>query len=556
MMNKVLTYAKKLKVLYIEDNEDARESTLGLLNNIFTNIVTAINGEDGLEKFKSDSFDLVLTDINMPKMNGLDMISHIRKINSEIPIIVISAYNESGYFIETIKLGVEGYLLKPINFKQFLNMIQKSLERIQLKDELREYHNNLELKIQQQTQALSQQLYYDTLTGLPNRNSLLKFIKDYNPCCLILIDIKNFSVINDLYGSKIGDNILINISKILLNIAEKKYKVFRIAGDHFSFTAVDSNNLLLIDDVVKNISVDIENKIICTQNDNIKINISITASVSSGTNRFNLLKNAEIALHYAKETNQSLIYYSNKLNLDDHFKKKLDAVIMVKNALKENRVIPFFQKIEKYEQNATYECLVRIKEDNKIISPISFLNAIKKTTYYIELTKTMINKSFERFQGTEINFSINLSYEDISNSNLIEFLEKKIKTTALAKQLILEIVESENIDNFELVKNFIQKMQNLGVRIAIDDFGSGYSNFSHILELNPDIIKVDGSLVKRICEDEKSFIVVKTIVNFAQELGIETIVEFVHNQKVFNKIEQLNISGIQGYYISKPKEKV
>ena len=553
-MKKLMKFAQGLQVLYVEDNEEARESTLGLLDNIFDNITTAVNGEDGLEKFKKDNFDLILTDINMPKMNGIEMITKIRELNRDIPILILSAYNESGYFIETIKQGVEGYLLKPIDLSQFVDMINKAVEKIYLKREIKIYQNSLEEKVQKQTKKLYKQLYFDSLTSLENRNSLLKVIEEENPFGLMLIDINNFSALNDIYGSDVGDDILKNVSNLLVNLAKEQYRVFRVSGDQFAFLDMNDDNLNFTQNIVTDILNEIENTTITTEDEMMKINIAVTVSVVSNCEATRMFKNAQIALHYAKKTNQYIIFYSDELNLDKHYKKELDAVVMVKDALAEDRLVPVFQKIEKYEEHETYECLVRIKQDEKLISPFAFIDAVKRTKYYTELTKVMIKKSFEKFEGTDTHFSINLSFEDISNKHLVSFLENIIQETNMAEQLILEIVESESIDNFKLVKSFTKKMQNLGIRISIDDFGSGYSNFSHILELNPDIIKIDGSLIKNICEDEKSFIIVKTIINFAKELGIDTVVEFVHNKEVLDKTKELNVTGYQGYFIAEPLE--
>ncbi len=555
-MKKLMKYAQHLKVLYVEDNQEARESTLGLLNNIFENITTAINGEDGLEKFKKDEFDLILTDINMPKMNGIEMITKIRERNKDIPILILSAYNESGYFIDTIKQGVEGYLLKPIDLHQFIDMINKAIEKIYLKSEIKLYQNNLEERVQEQTKKLYRQLYFDGLTSLENRNSLLKVIEDEKPYGLMLIDINNFSALNDIYGSDVGDDILKNISRLLLNLAKDQYRVFRVSGDQFAFLDMNDDNFNFTQNVVTNILNEIENTTITTEDEMIKINIAVTVSVVSNCEVSKMFKNAQVALHYAKRTNQYIIFYSDELNLDRHYKRELDAVVMVKDALAKDRLIPVFQKIEKYEEHETYECLVRIKQDDKLISPFMFLDAIKRTKYYTELTKVMITKSFEKFKDTDTHFSINLSFEDISNKHLVNFLQEMIKQTKMTHQLILEIVESESIDNFKLVKSFTKKMQNIGVRISIDDFGSGYSNFSHILELNPDIIKIDGSLIKNIHEDRKSFIIVKTIISFAKELGIDTVVEFVHNKEVLEKTKELDVTGYQGYFIAEPSEKI
>ena len=555
-MKKLMDFAKELRLLYVEDNKEARESTLRLLNNIFSDITVAVNGQEGLEKFHSKDFDLILTDINMPKMSGIEMITKIREVNHDVPILMLSAHNESEYFIETIKHGIEGFLLKPIELNQFMDMIKRSIEKIYLKRELELYQHNLEKKVEEQTKELYRQLYFDNLTSLENRNSLLKAIEEEKPVGLMLIDINNFSALNDIYGSDVGDNILISVSKLLVDLAEERYRVFRVGGDKFAFLDMHDDNLNFTHDIVTTILDTIERTTIVTDDNSIKINITVTISVVSHCDAAKMFKNAQTALHYAKKTNQYIIFYSDELNLEKHYKKEIAAVQMVQKALDEDRVIPVFQKIEKYETYDTYECLVRIKEDGKLISPFIFLDATKKTKYYTELTKVMIRKSFEKFKGTDTHFSLNLSFEDISNKQLLHFLKTAIEESQMAKQLILEIVESESIDNFALVKTFVQEMQDMGVSISIDDFGSGYSNFAHILELSPDIIKIDGSLIKNIYEDEKSFIIVKTIVNFAKELGIKTVVEFVHNQAVLEKTKELHVDGYQGYFIAEPTENI
>jgi signal transduction histidine kinase len=145
---------KDIKLLYVEDNELARISTLDVLQNFFASVDTANDGKEGLEKFEQNDYDLIITDINMPRINGLEMIDAVKKINNEIPILIISAYNESNYFLETIKLGVEGYLLKPIDLEQFLQMISKTIEKIELRRQNKKYKEELEQKVKAQVQEL------------------------------------------------------------------------------------------------------------------------------------------------------------------------------------------------------------------------------------------------------------------------------------------------------------------------------------------------------------------------------------------------------------------
>ncbi len=122
--------AKGLKLLYVEDNELAREATLETLNVFFKDIVVSVNGKEGLDSFKENNFDLIITDINMPKMNGIDMIKNIRELNSEIKIIVLSAHDDPEYFKTATEFQVEGYLLKPIHLTNLVTLLERTLESI------------------------------------------------------------------------------------------------------------------------------------------------------------------------------------------------------------------------------------------------------------------------------------------------------------------------------------------------------------------------------------------------------------------------------------------
>lgn len=229
---------------------------------------------------------------------------------------------------------------------------------------------------------------------------------------------------------------------------------------------------------------------------------------------------------------------------------------MVKSALEEDRLVAYYQPIVKFYGKNSYECLVRIKDGDRVISPFFFLDAVAKTKYYAQLTQRMIEKSFQYFQGKDIPFSINLSFEDVENDEMVEFIKTKVIEYGVNNQLILEILESENIVDFTRIRTFIHDMQDLGVEIAIDDFGSGYSNFTYLMELKPDYIKIDGSLIKDICKVEESYILVRTITNLAHELGIKVIAEYIENEEIYNKAKRLYIDGYQGYHLGAPNDTI
>ena len=189
----------------------------------------------------------------------------------------------------------------------------------------------------------------------------------------------------------------------------------------------------------------------------------------------------------------------------------------------------------------------------KIISPYFFLEKAKKINLYNEITKKVIQKSFEFFEDKNVEFSINFSISDILEKDVVDFLIQKIYEFDIGYFLTIEITESEGIDNIEEVVSFIKIVKNLGVKIAIDDFGTGYSNFSYLVKLQADFIKLDGSIIQEINKTKTAKAVVEAIVFFAQKIGIKTVAEFVSSKEIFETCKELNIDYFQGYWFDEPK---
>ena len=198
---------------------------------------------------------------------------------------------------------------------------------------------------------------------------------------------------------------------------------------------------------------------------------------------------------------------------------------------------------------------MRIKlEDGSILTPYSFLKEAKKAKLYLGMTRMLVKKACEYFKDKDIDFNLNLTLEDIKDQYTMDFIVNTMEKTNTAKQITFEIVESEGIESFTEVSNFIKKAKKLGCKIAIDDFGTGYSNFEYIIKLDVDYIKIDGSLIKNINTDNNLYLTVQTIVGFAKALKIKTVAEFVHNEEVLNCVKNLDIDYSQGFFIDEPKE--
>jgi EAL domain-containing protein (putative c-di-GMP-specific phosphodiesterase class I) len=187
------------------------------------------------------------------------------------------------------------------------------------------------------------------------------------------------------------------------------------------------------------------------------------------------------------------------------------------------------------------------------VPPIRFLEIAIKSKLYPEITKSIVRKSFEFFREKDYEFSINISIHDIENRKTLQFILEQIINFPNPKNITFEILESDRVENYEKLNKFIKEIKSHGCKIAIDDFGSGYSNFSHILELNVNYLKIDSSLVRFITKDQNSRVIVKTIVNFALNLNLKTIAEFVEDKKSMELLEQMGVDFVQGYYIGRPQ---
>jgi diguanylate cyclase (GGDEF)-like protein len=411
-------------------------------------------------------------------------------------------------------------------------------------------------ELENRVKELENRYYHDELTNLPNRVKLLEDINSIRPSGLLLVDIKGFSTINDFYGMKIGDKVLIAITNFLETLIEKNARFYKIAADQFVYLETENDiTKHEFDDIkVKEMMNKIENtpiKVEISEDNFIDINIYVSVVLIDDVEPNKILELADMTLHYAKDTRQPFLRYSKDLKLTEKFEKDLAGVNMVKSALEEDRLIAYYQPIIKAYGNS-FECLVRIQDGDRVISPFFFLDAVTKTKYYSQLTQRMIEKSFQYFEDKDATFSINLSFDDIENPELVSFIKEKMLSYNVEKRLILEILESENIQDFTLIRNFIHDMQSYGVQIAIDDFGSGYSNFTYLSELKPDYIKIDGSLIKDIASEEDAYILVRTITNLAHELGIKVVAEYIENEAIYNKAKRLYIDGYQGYFLGAP----
>ncbi|WP_419770395.1 MAG: EAL domain-containing protein [Candidatus Marinarcus sp.] len=531
MVNNI-SILKNITILYAEDEDALRDITLNILKGFTKKQYVAKDGLEGLKLFEEyqDQIDLIITDVNMPNMNGLEMIKKIKLINPNIPIIVTTAFSNTEYLLEAIDIGVDKYILKPIDMKKLLQVMGQSLLYHELKD-----------------------LYIDKLTNLPNRNKLKKDLFENENTIMALINIDKFSNINDLYGEMNGDELLVQFSLKLKNaFPNNSYRIYRIEADKFGIVTQDNSiELDSFKEKCVRLAYEIEGKSIQIAENEIDINVTI--GIAKGIDAY---KYSQRVITYAKNKLEQVMVYDDSFNIQEDIEENIKWVKKLKNAFNESKFQSYFQPIvnSQTQEIYKYEALLRyIDEDGTAVSPVLFLGIAKKAKLYPKIITVMLKEAFKLIKAKNKRVAVNISYDDIislkTRSKVYTLLENNKEFT---HNLEFEILESEQIEDFGCVIDFISDVKKFGCSIGVDDFGAGYSNFNMLTNLDIDFVKIDGSLIRDIDKKLNQQIIVNTISNFAKEFGFKTVAEFVSSEEIYNKVKKIGVDYCQGYYFDKP----
>ena len=533
MINNI-SILKNITILYAEDEKDLREVTHQILKGFTKKQFVAQNGQEGLDLFRKheNEIDLIITDVNMPILNGLEMVKEIKKINLNIPIIVATAFSNKEYLLEAIDIGIDKYVLKPIDISKLLQVMSQSLLYHELKD-----------------------LYIDKLTNLPNRNRLKKDLENNEVELMALLDIDEFSTINDLFGEKNGDVILHELAKSLKDYFKyKDFTIYRMDADKFAIVSLNKElDVNIFYDLCQGFADKIEKDSLYINDDEIDINITIGIAKGDGARAY---KYSQRVINYARSKLQRIMIYNESFNIQQSFEENIKWVKQVKLGFRDNLFKAYFQPIvdAKTQEIYKYEALIRyITHEGKEIAPINFLDVAKRTKLYPNIIKIIINDSFELIKNKNKRVSVNISFDDIANDETTAFIYNILEENKeYTKLLEFEILESEEISDFNQVIKFIANVRKFDCEVGVDDFGAGYSNFNLLTLLDIDFVKIDGSLIENITTSKDLEIIVSTIANFSKEFKVKTVAEYVSSEEIYEKVKELGIDYCQGYYFDKP----
>lgn len=535
-------YKSGRKILIIEDNELNRDILTEILSDMYT-VITAENGNEGFEILSEYAEDIavIITDLEMPVCNGYEFLERFSSVRqySAIPVLVVTTTNQTEAEVKCLQLGATDFIVKPYNREIVRNRV-KSLARLK------------------ESSAMLNALEKDSLTGLYTREFFIRYAQEKIDCnpdkkyCIVCSDIENFKVINDKYGLKTGDDILIYVSEQIKKHFPGIIFGGRINGDIFAFlqetdgVSYPENNT--IEEILRQspvISVSVKFGIYTAEG-----NHSVQHMTDRAIMAINQIKNV-----YGKY----IAVYDNKIR--EELMKQQQIIDNMQEALEKRQFKVYYQpKHEIISDNTSgAEALVRwIHPVLGFMNPGLFIDIFEKNGFITQLDEYVWNEvcsSIARWRNNGLQIvpvSINVSRRDFEKEDLAEKIINLVDSYNLPHDYLhIDVTESAYSDNPKRIEKTIEKLHDSGFVIELDDFGTGYSSLAVLNSMKLDILKLDMSLIKQdISSSDRSALVFA--IKLAQILGLKTIAEGIENSEQFERVKSLGCDYIQGYFFSKP----
>ncbi len=543
---------KPWKILIVDDDHGIHEVTKLALKNMkvderplsFTSVYSAKEARELLEH--DNSYHVALIDVVMETADaGLELTKYIRQVLLNPNLRIVIRTGQSG-------LAPEKFVIDNYDINDYKEKTELNADRLysSVKMAIINYSDIEKANLEKAT--LYKEVLQNPLTKLYNRHKLHDDLLELEKVTIILLNIDRFSHINDLYGYEQGNYVIKEIAKSLSLLESTGNRLYHIGVDEFLLLRTHSS-AEETDEVVSLIQKRFMNNNFT--HEDIDFNITFTVGIVENESE-DLVNKADLAIKEARLISSNRVQrYSTKMHVLQQIQNNIEWFREIKHALKEERIIPYFQPIynNRTKKIEKYECLVRMIKDEKVISPFAFLSVAQETGLLTKITYVMLEKSAKVFAENKLDFSINITSHDLQDKGFADFVSSVLEANGITpSRLILEILENNSLNNIPNARDNIARLQSLGCKISLDDFGAECQNFANILNLQLDSIKIDGSFIKNL-KDPLSYKMVDSIVYFANNVGIDLVAEFVCDKEIFELVKSFDIKYSQGYYISEPK---
>lgn len=552
-----------MNILIVDDDVIDRKMIARALSrsNIFCNITEVEMVDEAIDILTHTSFDIVLLDYNLPQRNGIDLLVELKEIpnTQNIVVIMMSTSSEDHFALDSINAGAQDFLVKTeINTFRLQRAIVNAQARSHLEKELLQSH--------QRTKELAEK---DNLTGLANRyyfdESLNQEIKrqqrDKNKLALLLIDLDYFKYVNDNYGHDIGDKLLIAVTK-RINACLRGNELFaRLGGDEFAITLTNLHTTFDASIVAERIisalkkPFEIDDYIITSG-----ASIGISICPNDSTDVTELFRYADIAMYRSKSDGRNKVSFF-EIKMQETFLENFLIENRLRTAIQNDDFYLLYQPVidSKSKKISGVEALIRYEINGIIQSPDVFIPVAEKSRLIIEIGRWVILQAVKQLSrwhhklNSALTMSINLSSVQLLDEGLIEYIDNCLNSHQVnASYIEFELTETALLVEQENSTKMIQAISDLGCKISLDDFGTGFSSISHLHSFPIDIVKIDKSLMPSASSRNNTTRFLRGLIVMIQSLELDIIAEGIETEVDLDLCLTLAVNKLQGYYFDKP----
>ena len=543
-------------VLVVDDSQIELMMGKALLIKLGYSVLTASDGKEALRIILESSPDVVISDVDMPGMSGLELLTTASTISPPPIFIMATGLADVEHAVNALERGAYGYLTKPLKEDQLRRALQDATikhEKAHKANEEREYLAKT-----------------DPITGLLNKEAFigqlnlhLNTLRNNDHLgALLFINIDGLRYINNTYGHHEGDKVLQHIATVLQKSTRSNDSVARFGGDVFAvaLTNISIENIAIkVQAILNNIE---QSKFFIAANEH-GVTATIGASLSEQEIAVeDLINNADFALMLAKRQgfNHFYLYHKEDESYRHDFSLKLNNLNILKRAIANENFEMHYQPIVSLENGdiTHYEALIRMRDDQgNFLAPDIFIKTAEAFGLVNKIDHMVVRACFRKLAelpaSLQVSLAINLSGKSVGDPQLLaliasEIAQKKFDPT----RVIFEITETAAFFNLELVQHFVREIKKLGCKFALDDFGVGFSSFYYIKKLDIDYLKIDGSFIQKLPENENDQVFVKAMVEISRVFGMKVIAEWVEDEATSIVLKQLGANYGQGYYFGRP----
>lgn len=525
--------AKDLRVLYVEDEEDTRVRIYEILKLFFAEVVVAADGRSALDIFLKDSFDLIVTDLTMPVMDGIEMLKRVYELVPSQHVIVTTAHNNSENLMSTINMQVDGFLLKPLEMNLMLKLLYRVSKDIVQEKQLLDSNNDE-----------NDSIGVDYVTDEPNFSVLQKDLSIEGKGVILIIVIDTFNKLSDMFGNKISQWLIRESNVILKSYAPEGSSFYSLRWNEYAIYFKD----VVLEDIYSSLQSYYEDTRLVSliDKDGSRFSISFSYGALEGDNSL-LMDNFDSVANKIKEKNTPEDF--SIYNLDNSEIDTIDHLVWLKETIKALKTasveVDCQSMVEMSDGSVSgYEALARINTGNSRLEPALFLEPSSRAGILEEVTREVIKQTFSVLSNKDVLIFINIG--EHWHDDLDSFLIKECENNGIKfENLILDIKSQISLPTDHKQIRWLLRMKKRGFSIAIEHFENNLINSRTLFLLQPDYIKVN--LYEGISESY-----IKFVIEFTRNFNIKTIAMDIENEAMFEKAKQCGFEYAMGFYTGKP----